>query len=69
MRHPYSDPDPQRAEVIATFGQARLIKLPDRKYELVGGSEADRAEAEKWISIFMRNDVVQGSTHKPRPNP
>ena len=64
-----SRPDPQPEETIATFGQAQLIKLPYRKYELVGGTESDRAEAEKWISMFIKNDVVQGSAHKPSPKP
>jgi hypothetical protein len=48
-------------EVIATFGSARLIKYYDRKYALVGGSEADRAEAERRISMFMKNDIVEGA--------
>jgi hypothetical protein len=60
MRRLPPQPDPNSGEVIATFGEAKLIKKPDRKYELLGGSEADRAEAKKWISMFMKNDVVQG---------
>jgi len=61
MRHHVSDNDQGKGEVIASFGEAKLIKKPDRKYELVGGTEADRAEAQKWIAMFMRNDVVQGT--------
>ena len=60
MRRPPLQPDPNSGEVIATFGQATLIKKPIRKYALVGGSEADRAEAKKWIAMFMKNDVVEG---------
>lgn len=60
MPRSYSRPDPQQEQVIATFGQARLIKLPDRTYELVGGSPSDRAAAGKWIAQFMKNDRVRG---------
>ena len=69
MRHRAPDRDPSQGEVIAIFGTARLIKKPDRVYELAGGSEADRAEAEKWISMFMKHDEVQGSAHRPEPKP
>jgi hypothetical protein len=60
MPRTYHRPDAQQEQVIATFGQARLIKLADRTYELVGGSQSDRAAAGKWIAQFMRNDVVRG---------
>ena len=60
MRRFSQHPDPEQGEVIATFGEAKLIKLPDRKYELVGGSEADLADAQAWISMFMKGDLVRG---------
>jgi hypothetical protein len=60
MRHSLPEPDREQGEVIAEFGQARLIKKLDCKYELVGGSEADRAEAQKWISLFMKDKAIQG---------
>jgi hypothetical protein len=47
--------------------QARLIKLPDRTYELVGGSAGDRAAAAQWIGEFVRNDVVRGFPQEPNP--
>jgi hypothetical protein len=40
-------------EVIATFGQAKLVKTPDFKYELRGGSLEDRLAAREWISLFF----------------
>ncbi|SRR5258708_5451441 len=43
---------------IATIGQAKLVKKLDRESELIGGSERDRAEAQGWISMFMKNDTV-----------
>jgi len=35
-------------EIVALVGEARLFKLPGGKFELVGGSQAERAEIEKW---------------------
>lgn len=60
MRHPSSQADPQHEEVIAIFGKAHLVKLPDRSYQLIGGSAADIAAASEWIALFMTNDVVHG---------
>jgi hypothetical protein len=44
-------------EIIACFGQARLVRKLDGKSELIGGSEQDRLAAREWISMFW-NDVV-----------
>jgi hypothetical protein len=60
MPREYFRPDAQQEQVIATFGQARLMKLADRTYELVGGSASDREAAGKWIGQFMKGDVVRG---------
>jgi hypothetical protein len=38
-------------EVIASWGQAQLIKYLDGKLELKGGSKEDRIEAREWISM------------------
>jgi hypothetical protein len=49
-------------EVIASFDEARLIKYlkgAKARYKLRGGSEADRAEARKWIAMFCPDDVVR----------
>jgi hypothetical protein len=66
MRPP---PEFNSGEVIATFGKAQLIKYRDRKYKLVGGSEPDRAEAQKWISMFMNNDILEGAPSTRVPGP
>ncbi|HYG34356.1 MAG TPA: hypothetical protein VEC99_06205 [Clostridia bacterium] len=44
-------------EIIATFGQAKLVKYLDGKLELKGGSNEDRTAAKEWISLFM-HDIV-----------
>ena len=45
--------------VIATFGQARLLKYLDGKYELRGGSDEDRQAVKEWISLFCHEVVVR----------
>ena len=45
-------------EVIAYFGQARLVKRLDSKFELKGGSVEDRSTAKEWLSLFMHEVVL-----------
>ena len=59
---PYKD----EGEVIAGFGQARLIKYLDGKTELRGGSAQDQAEAREWISLFWHEAVVCTPTSASR---
>ena len=46
-------------EVIASFGQAQLVKYLDGKYKLSGGSTDDRQAAKEWISMFCHDVVVR----------
>ncbi len=46
-------------EVIAYFGQGRLVKKLDGKMELIGGSSDDRIAAREWISLFFHEAVVR----------
>jgi len=50
--------------IIASFGNARLIKTPGGTCELVGGSLEDRALAGEWISLFMHELVLSGIPRK-----
>ena len=53
--------DPNRApeeELIAQFGEARLVKRLDGKLEMKDGSEEDRAEARKWVAAFLCKPVA-----------
>ncbi len=45
-------------EVIAWFGEAKLVKFLDGKLELREGSKDDRIAAREWISLFMHEAVV-----------
>ena len=46
-------------EVIASFGQAQLVKYLDGKCELRRGSKEDRLAAREWISLFWHGAVVR----------
>jgi hypothetical protein len=45
-------------EVVASWGDAQLIKYLDGKTELRGGSKQDRAEARECMSLFWHEVVV-----------
>jgi len=45
-------------EVIAYFGQARLVRRLDCKFEVRGGSMEDHSAAQEWISLFMHEAVL-----------
>jgi len=49
-------------EVIALFGDAKLVKTIDSKYELRGGSKGDRTAAQEWVSMFMHEMVLTFQT-------
>ena len=46
-----------RTKLIRQFGNAKLVKLPNGQHELVGGTEADRAAAYEWTSLFAHEIV------------
>ena len=54
----YYPPFKDDGELIASWGEARLIRYMDGKWELCGGSENDLAEAKEWISLFWHEAVV-----------
>jgi serine/threonine protein kinase len=56
-------PQPMRKpeeEVVAEWGGAKLVKCPDGKLELRGGSSEDQAAAREWISIYLQKATVKG---------
>jgi hypothetical protein len=44
----------QEPEVIAVFGEAQLVRSMNRRLEIRGGREAERAQARKWAARFLR---------------
>jgi hypothetical protein len=49
----------ERTEVVLIFGGAQLLRHPDGKMELRGGSKDDRFHVKEWISIFMHEAVIR----------
>jgi len=49
--------NPDDGEVIASFGEATLVKV-DGRMQLRGGSMADRLEALEWIALFLPEEVA-----------
>jgi len=45
-------------EVIAAWGEAKLIKHLDGRLELRGGSKEEVQEAREWLSLFWHEAVV-----------
>ncbi len=53
-----------REDVIAMFGQGRLVQLSRVRVELGGGSREDQIEAASWLAMSMPDVVLaNGPTH------
>jgi hypothetical protein len=59
MKMKFFPPFKDEGKVVASWGQAKLVKYLDGKTELRGGSAQDRAEAREWISMFLHSAVVK----------
>jgi hypothetical protein len=46
-----------RQKVIQQFGDAKLIRTSNGQHELIGGTNADRAAAYEWASLFAHEIV------------
>jgi hypothetical protein len=55
----YYPPFKDEGEVMASWGEARLIEYLDAKLVLKGGSKEDRQAAHEWISMFLNDAVVR----------
>ena len=64
MRMKFFPPFRDEGEVVASWGQAQLIRYLDGKMELRGGSKEDRMAAHEWISLFWHELVVGGTIVK-----
>ena len=52
-------PFKDEGELIASWGEAELIRYLDGKVVLKGGSKEDRLAAQEWISLFWHEAVVR----------
>ncbi len=48
-----------QGELVATFGLAQLVRMPDGQNELRGGTAEDRQKAQEWISMFWHENSVR----------
>ena len=55
----YYPPFKDEGEVMASWGEARLIEYLDGKLVLKGGAKEDRLAAHEWISMFLNGAVVR----------
>ena len=46
-------------EVVAVFGQAKLVRRLDGKTELRGGTDQERVAAKEWTALFWREVVLE----------
>jgi hypothetical protein len=53
--------------VIASFGQARIVKTIDGRMELRSGSMGDRVAAKEWISLFCHEALPIAMPIVPQP--
>lgn len=47
-------PVDQEQEIIASFGEARLVRHSNGRLEILGGTQGDRQLAEEWVARFLR---------------
>ena len=53
-------------ELIARFGDARLVRHLDGRHELIGGTLDDLAAAREWCSLFA-HDLVFSAISRSLP--
>jgi hypothetical protein len=54
-----------RNRLVRQFGQARLVRRPNGQHELIGGTDADRAAAFEWASLFAHEIVFTHFHREP----
>ena len=59
LKHLFPELEKSEGRLIASFGEARLVKSLRGTYQLIGGTQADRSQAFEWISLFMHEIVPQ----------
>ena len=58
MKTRFEVQEQEREDLVALFGQGRLVRVNRLLVELRGGSQADEIEAVGWISMFMPEVVL-----------
>ena len=55
-----------RKQIVRQFGDAKLVRLPNGQHELIGGTDADRANAFEWTSHFAHEIVFTHYHREPK---
>ena len=58
MKTRFEVQEQEREDLVALFGQGRLVRVNRLLVELRGGSKDDQIEAVGWISMFMLKVVL-----------
>ena len=53
--------------IIQWFGQSRLVRHSNGRYELIGGTRADFIAAKEWISLFAHEIVLSRPVNARHP--
>jgi hypothetical protein len=52
-----------QCEVVARFGEARLVRYENGAFELLGGGPQDHFDAREWASLFLHDAVLNDPPH------
>ena len=58
MNHESMDAMGLRDDLVAVFGEAKLVRR-DGVLRLMGGTMADRMEAMEWVMMFLPDEAVR----------
>ncbi len=62
-------PQRYRSQAVRQFGAAKLIHQPNGQHELVGGADADHADAFEWSPLFAHEIVFTHFYHERTTHP
>jgi hypothetical protein len=64
MKLNYIVPNYSARQVVQQFGEAKLIRHTNGKYELIGGKATDVVAAREWVSLFAHDIVFSRAFHR-----
>jgi hypothetical protein len=56
-----------KARLITTFGEGQFVRHIDGRYELIGGTAEDHADARDWCSLFALDVVFTRAARVVQP--
>ena len=66
MRKRYYDIDARPAEeLIASFGEAEIVRTRDDKFAIRGGSAEDQARAREWMEQYLLPPTLTSGPQRP----